>query len=262
MVEDQSTHSGTGGLRRRADASASRIAAASRASCGCFAAVHAGRMFPPSTRRLRLAGVDCRSGWTQASGPTSGEGSSANLTKRLSCDGTRRSATGRSRMQKPVPRHRQKQTRKGCKAHGDGRRLRWTSESSHFPGGSRAHRVDARASSRPAIRSWPFADEAATAHLRQGSRQQRPAVNAEEEQYRADLSPSVEPQKADSPRWSFATPLPSLLDHRKDCGLAQKLPKSGHLIRAQVQAVPGLPEGRLPDDHPSTGLKPLLVTTK
>ena len=126
-------------------------------------------------------------------------------------------------------RRRQNQTRKGYKAHGGGRRPGCTYGSSHcpsVPGGSHAHRVDARASSRSAIRPWPPADEAATAHLRQGGRQRCPAAAAQEARDRADLSSSVESQKACAAGWSFATPLPPPLDDRKDRGLARKLPQA------------------------------------
>ena len=34
-------------------------------------------------------------------------------------------------------------------------------------------------------------------------------------------------------------------------------PQAGRSIRTQIQDVPGLPEGRLPEDHPSTVLKPI-----
>jgi transposase len=80
-------------------ASESRIDGASRGSCGCFAAAHARRIFLHSTRRLRRAGGDCRSGRTRASGSTPGEISSENSTRRASCRGTRRSATACSRQQ-------------------------------------------------------------------------------------------------------------------------------------------------------------------
>ena len=153
------------------------------------------------------------------------------------------------------------QTRKGYKAHGGGRRPGCTSGSSHcpsVPGGSHAHRVDARASSRPAIRPWPSTVEATTADLRQGRRQRRLAAAAQETRDRVDLPSSLESQKARAAGWSFAPPLPPPVDDRKDRGMARKLPPAGRSIRAQVQDVPGFPEGRLPVDHPSTVLKPLL----
>lgn len=165
----------------------------------------------------------------RASGSICGGSSLGNSTRRASCRGTRRSATGRSRPQKKGRRRRQNQTRKGYKAHGGGRRPGCTYGSSHcpsVPGGSHAHRVDARASSRSAIRPWPPADEAATAHLRQGGRQRCPAAAAQEARDRADLSSSVESQKACAAGWSFATPLPPPLDDRKDRGLARKLPQA------------------------------------
>jgi len=128
------------------------------------------------------------------------------------------------------------------------------------PSGSHAHRFDAQASSRPSIRIWPSADEAATAHLRQRSGQRRPAAAAQEARDRSDPPSSVESQKADAPRWSFATPLPPPLDDRKDCRLALTLPRVGYPIRVPVQDVPGVSEGRLPDDHPSQLCKLLPVT--
>lgn len=230
---------------------------------GCFAAEHGGRIFHRNIHRPRRAGGDCRSGRTQASGWISGASSSGNSTRKASCHGTRRSATGSSRPETTWPPHRQNETRKGYKAYGGGRRPGQTSGISHFPnfpGGSHAHRVDARASSRPSIRTWPSVDEAATAHLRQGRRQRGTATAAQEARDRADLSSSIESQKACALRRSFATPLPPPRDHRKDGGMARKLPHACRQIRAQVQDVPGLPEGRLSDDHASSVLKPLLVS--
>ena len=113
-------------------------------------------------------------------------------------------------------RHRQNQTRKGYKAHGGGRRPGCTSGSSHcrsVPGGSHAHRVDARAGSRPPIRPWPSADEATTADLRQGRRQRRPAAAAQEARERVDLSSSVESQKACAAGWQITPRLSTPLDH-------------------------------------------------
>jgi hypothetical protein len=193
-----------------------RIAAALRASCGCFAAELGGRIFVRSIHRPRRVGGGCRSGRTQASGWTSGGSSSGNSTRKASCRGTRRSAKGSSLPQNRGRRRRHNQTRKGYKAHGVGRRPGCTSGSSHCPsapGGSHAHRVDARASSRTVIRPWPPADEAATAHLRQGGRQRRPAAAAQEAWDRVDLSSSVESQKACAAGWQITPPPSSPLDH-------------------------------------------------
>lgn len=179
-----------------------------------------------SIHRPRRVGGGCRSGRTQASGWTSGGSSSGNSTRKASCRGTRRSAKGSSLPQNRGRRCRHNQTRKGYKAHGVGRRPGCTSGSSHCPsapGGSHAHRVDARASSRTVIRPWPPADEAATAHLRQGGRQRCAAVAAEETADRADVSASIESETPRTLGWPFATPLPSPLDDRKNHGLARQL---------------------------------------
>lgn len=158
--------------------------------------------FPPRGYRPRRAGVDCRSATMQASGWISKGGFSGTSTRKAPWRGTRRLVTGRSLPDKEWRRRRQYKTRKGYRAHGGGRRLDWTSGSSHcptVPGGSHSHRVGARASSRPSFRPWPAAHDAATAHLRQGRRQRRRPAAAQEERDRTDLHSSFESQKADVP---------------------------------------------------------------
>jgi hypothetical protein len=97
---------------------------------------------------------------------------------------------------------------------------------------------------------------ATSADLRQGRRQRRPAAAAQEAGGRVDLSSSVESPKACAAGWSFAAPLPPLLDARTDRGLARKLPQIGRPIQAQVQHDPGLLESHLLNDYASTLLKP------
>ncbi len=97
---------------------------------------------------------------------------------------------------------------------------------------SHTRRVNTRAGSRPAISSRLPADEAATAHSRQGGQQRRPSAAAQEALDRVDLSSSVESEKANAPRWLSATPLPPPLEHRKDRGLARKPPQASRPIQA------------------------------
>jgi len=178
----------------------------------------------------------------RACGSPCGGSYSENLTRRESCRGARRSTTGRSRQRHKGP---PTSTKTKC---GEGAKLMVVADSRGLPLGVRI-----------ALES-PAEVTLVESTLEQGAGPTATPCGCVSKSKGRSSSVLIgriakDPQYSTAVRYAAtAADGPS-----KGCGVAQKLPPTCCSIRALVQDILGLPESRLPDDHPSTVLNMLLV---